>query len=78
MSYQYLSVFEYDDEKLKKIADEFSSGRMSSGGIKQALIDVITPLILQHQEARKKVTDDVVKEYMKIRPLTFKGAPKLN
>jgi len=51
---------------------------MSSGGIKQALVDVITPLIVKHQEARKLVTDDVVKEFMRIRPLTFKGAPKLN
>jgi tryptophanyl-tRNA synthetase len=76
--YQYLQVFEFDDEKVKKIGEEFGSGRMSSGQIKQALIDVVTPLVLQHQEARKKVTDEVVKEYMKIRPLTFKGAPKLN
>jgi len=76
--YQYLQVFEFDDEKVKKIGEEFGSGRMSSGEIKQALIDVVTPLVLQHQEARKKVTDDIVKEYMKIRPLTFKGAPKLN
>jgi len=76
--YQYLQVFEYDDDKVKKIGEEFGSGRMSSGAIKQALVDVITPLIVQHQEARKKVTDEVVKEFMKIRPLTFKGAPKLN
>jgi len=76
--YQYLQVFEHDDDKLKKIAEEFGSGRMSSGGIKQALVDVITPLILKHQEARKAVTDDIVKEFMRIRPLNFKGAPKLN
>jgi len=63
---------------VKKIGEEFGSGRMSSGDIKQALIDVITPLVLQHQEARKKVTDEIVAQYMKIRPLTFKGAPKLN
>jgi len=76
--FQYLQVFEYDDEKVKKIGEEFGSGRMTSGEIKKALIDVITPLVLKHQEARKLVTDDVVKEFMKIRPLNFKGAPKLN
>jgi len=78
VSYHYLQVFEFDDEKLKKVGEEFGSGRMSSGGIKQALVDCLTPLVVQHQEARKLVTDQVVMEYMKIRPLTFKGAPKLN
>jgi len=74
--YQYLCVFQFDDEKLKHVADEFGSGRMSSGGIKQELINVLNPFIKAHQEARVNVTDQVVAEYMKIRPLIFKGSPK--
>eukprot|EP01125_Pyxidicula_operculata_P007024 TRINITY_DN2401_c1_g2_i1.p1 TRINITY_DN2401_c1_g2~~TRINITY_DN2401_c1_g2_i1.p1 ORF type:complete len:430 (-),score=125.38 TRINITY_DN2401_c1_g2_i1:40-1329(-) len=73
--FQYICVFEFDDEKVKRIGDEFSSGRMSSGQIKQELVDIIVPFIQKHQEARKQVTDDVVREFMKIRPLEFKGAP---
>jgi len=72
--YQYLQVFEFDDVKLKRIGDLFSSGKMFSGEIKKELVDVLVPLVLKHQTERKKVTDAVVADYMKIRPLEFKGA----
>jgi len=70
--YQYLNVFEFDDEKVKKIGEEFSSGRMTSAEIKNELVSVLVEFVRRHQEARKYVTDDVVHEYMKIRPLEFK------
>jgi len=47
---------------------------MFSGEIKKELVDVLVPLVLKHQTERKKVTDAVVADYMKIRPLEFKGA----
>uniref|UniRef100_A0A6B2L5Q8 Tryptophan--tRNA ligase, cytoplasmic n=1 Tax=Arcella intermedia TaxID=1963864 RepID=A0A6B2L5Q8_9EUKA len=71
--YQYLRVFEFDDEKVKKIGDAFSSGKMLSGEIKKELINVLIPFINAHKEKRKKVDDALVAEYMKIRPLQFKG-----
>jgi tryptophanyl-tRNA synthetase len=71
--YQYLNVFEFDDEKVSRIGEEFSSGRMGSGEIKKELILVLREFIKRHQEARKNITDDTVNEYMKIRPLEFKG-----
>jgi tryptophanyl-tRNA synthetase len=70
--YQYLQVFEFDDDKVKRIGEEFSSGRMTSSEIKKELVDVLVVFIKQHQEARKHITDEVVHEYMKIRPLEFK------
>jgi len=72
--YQYLCVFEFDDEKLNHIGKEFSSGRMLSGEIKKELVDVLVPLVKKQQEARKLITDEMVYKYMEIRPLQFKGA----
>jgi Tryptophanyl-tRNA synthetase len=64
-----LTFFLEDDEKLKKIHDEYSKGTMLTGQIKQELINVLVPLILNHQKARDKITDDVVRSFMTIRKL---------
>ena len=60
-----------DDAKLEKIRQDYSSGELLSGFLKKELIDVLTPLVLAHQEARKKVTDDLIKEFMTPRKLEF-------
>lgn len=69
--YQWLTFFEDDDEKLQRIHDEYSSGRMLTGEIKKELIDCITPLVLQHQQQRAKVTDEMVKAFMTPRPMNL-------
>ena len=38
---------------------------------KKELIDVLTPIVTAHQEERKTITDEMVKEYMQPRPLNF-------
>jgi tryptophanyl-tRNA synthetase len=72
VSYQYLKVFEFDDEKLKNVGLEYSSGRMLTGEIKQVLIDCLFEFVSAHQLNRKGVTDDVVNQFMQIRPLKFR------
>lgn len=69
VSFQYLSFFLEDDDQLKKIENEYKSGKMLTGEVKQALADVLTPLVLGHQERRKLVTDDIVKQFMTPRQL---------
>jgi len=73
VAYQYLSIFLYDDDKLKHIHDEYKSGRMLTSGIKKELVDVIMPLILEHQRARAAITDDVVRAFLTPRRLQFRG-----
>lgn len=72
VSYQYLSFFLDDDEKLAHIKTEYESGRMLTGELKKELIDVLQKLVSEHQERRKTVTDEVVCAYMTPRPLNFK------
>jgi len=50
---------------------DYESGKMLSGELKQELIAVLQPLVAEHQERRKTVTDDLVKQFMTPRPLNF-------
>jgi len=69
--YQYLTFFLDDDAKLEKIREEYTKGTMGTQQMKQELIDVVVPLVLNHQKARTKVTDDVVRAFMAPRKLKF-------
>ena len=66
---QYLSFFLDDDAELARIATEYGSGRMLTGEIKKTLIDLLTDMVTRHQEARAKVTDEMVDTFMSPRPL---------
>lgn len=67
--YNYLKFFLEDDAKLAEIEKKYRSGEMLTGEVKSVLIDVLQNLVKKHQEARKKVTDDVLKAFMKPRML---------
>ena len=44
---------------------------MLTGELKQELIEVLQPLIAEHQARRKEVTDEIVKEFMTPRKLFY-------
>ncbi|KAK6638999.1 Tryptophan--tRNA ligase, cytoplasmic [Polyplax serrata] len=67
ISYQYLTFFLEDDEKLMQIKKDYTSGQLLTGELKKILIDTLQPLVAAHQEQRSKVTDEVVKEFMSVR-----------
>jgi len=69
--YQWLRFFEPNDAKLADIAQKYRSGEMLTGEIKQILIDTLNPMLLQHQESRKAVSDDLVRQFMSVRPLQW-------
>lgn len=45
---------------------------MLSGELKKTLVDILQKLVGEHQERRAKVTDEMVKEFMRPRALNFK------
>lgn len=51
---------------------DYASGALLTGELKKILIDTLQPMIAQHQERRKQVTDEIVKQFMTPRPLNFK------
>ncbi|KAK7068784.1 Tryptophan--tRNA ligase, cytoplasmic [Halocaridina rubra] len=71
VSYMYLQFFMEDDDKLENIHQQYSSGQMLTGELKAELIKILQKLIGDHQERRKNVTDNDIKEYMSPRPLNF-------
>ena len=64
-SYTWLAYFEENDAKLKKIYDDYKSGKILSGELKQILIDKINGFLKEHQErrerARNKLDDFLLK-----------------
>ena len=53
---------------------DYTSGALLTGYLKKELIDLLQPICRNHREARVKVTDEVLNEFMLPRPLTFKKA----
>lgn len=50
---------------------DYSSGALLTGELKKMLIDTLQPIISTHQERRKQVTEDMVKQFMTPRKLDF-------
>ncbi|XP_054260719.1 tryptophan--tRNA ligase, cytoplasmic [Macrosteles quadrilineatus] len=71
ISYQYLKFFLEDDEKLKQIKQDYTSGAMLTGELKKLLIDTVTPIVQEHQQRRAAVTEETVDKFMTPRPLRF-------
>lgn len=71
VSFMYLTFFLEDDDKLEQIRKDYTSGAMLTGELKKVLIEVLQPLVAEHQARRKGVTDEIVKEFMTPRKLSF-------
>jgi len=62
VSYQYLRIFfEPDDNALKKIHDDYKSGKMLTGELKAILIEKINNFLKIHQENREKARNKIDK-----------------
>ena len=62
VSYQWLQAFfEDDDERIKKIHEEYKSGRMLTSELKQILIDKVNAFLKNHQAEREKAKDKLDK-----------------
>ncbi len=54
VSFQYLyTQFEPDDKKIRKLRDDYESGKLLTGELKQILIDKLTKFLEEHQKKRK-------------------------
>jgi len=56
---------------LRPPPQEYSSGRMLTGEIKNELVQELVPIILEHQRRRAAVTDNDVKAFFTPRRLEF-------
>ncbi|MEM4272334.1 MAG: tryptophan--tRNA ligase [Candidatus Bilamarchaeaceae archaeon] len=55
VSFQWLKMlFEPDDNRLKKIEEEYRSGKMLTGELKQILVDKLDAFLVSHREKRER------------------------
>jgi tryptophanyl-tRNA synthetase len=73
--YQYIGYFEDDDDKLKKLAEDYRKGELLTGEMKKECIDTMTVYVKKYQESRAKVTDEMLDEFLRPRKLEWKGNP---
>lgn len=71
IAYQYLRFFLEDDKRLEEIADLYGSGKMLTGEVKKELIKVVQKLIADHQQMRKKVTMEVIEQFLSTHPRKY-------
>ena len=71
VSYQYLSFFLEDDEELKSIYDAYKTGQLLTGELKLKCIKCLQELVEEFQQTRANITDEIVKEFMTPRKLTW-------
>jgi len=63
VSFQYLKMFfEPDDKKLKKIEEDYKSGKLLTGVLQNYLINKINSFLKQHQK-RRKLAEKYVKRF---------------
>ena len=66
VSFQYLKMlFEPDDKKLAKIEQDYRSGKMLTGELKQYLIDKINVFLKEHQKKREEAKKNIDKFLVK-------------
>jgi len=64
-AYQWLTFFEEDDKKLKKIYDDYKSGALLSGELKAILISKINEILKEHQKRRVTAEKNIDKFLVK-------------
>lgn len=65
VSFQWLYMFfEDDDKKVEEIRQEYTSGKMLTGELKQYLIDKINAFLQEHRHRREKKGEKAVRKMM--------------
>ncbi len=65
VSYQWLTFFEEDDTVLEQIYNDYRSGKMLTGELKQILVDKINLFLKEHQKKREKAKKEIDKFIIK-------------
>ena len=69
VSIAYLDFFMEDDAELARIRSEYGKGTLSTGEVKNVLIDVLIDVVQRHQRAREAVTEEMIDAFMSVRQM---------
>jgi len=67
--FQYLTFLLEDDDRLEEIRTKYGSGEMLTSEVKKDLITLLKDFIAEHQRKRAEVTEEMIDEFMRPRPL---------
>ncbi|GMR35353.1 hypothetical protein PMAYCL1PPCAC_05548, partial [Pristionchus mayeri] len=71
ISYQFLTYFLEDDDRLDDIRKKYTKGEMMTGELKAIAIEEITRLITEMQIRRAAISDSVLDLFTSVRPLKY-------
>lgn len=64
VSFQYLRFFLDDDAELLDIETRYKKGEMNTGDLKKKCIEIVSGIVIDIQERRKQVSDELVAKFM--------------
>ncbi|OJJ78561.1 uncharacterized protein ASPGLDRAFT_138689 [Aspergillus glaucus CBS 516.65] len=70
--FQYLSFFSNNDEELGQIRTRYKKGEILTGELKKKCIAKLQQFVKDYQARRATITDELLDEFMAIRPLVWK------
>lgn len=71
VSYQYLTFFMENDDRLEEIRQTYTSGELLTGYLKKELVEILQKMVGEHRQRRANITDELVKQFMTPRKLKF-------
>ncbi|KAI0201060.1 tryptophanyl-tRNA synthetase [Astrocystis sublimbata] len=77
VAYQYLQFFMEDDAELEKLGKDYREGTLLTGELKAICIKHLQEYVAAFQERRSKATDEVVRQFMAVRSLQWRGNPNV-
>lgn len=63
ISFQYLKYFEYDDNLLNEMENNFKNGSITCKYIKEKLIEKLIVIIDDHKQNKKNITPELIKKF---------------
>jgi tryptophanyl-tRNA synthetase len=78
VAFQYITYFEDDDEKVKKLESEYRAGTLTTGEMKKECIELLQAYVKGYQTRREAVTEEVLQGYMKPRKLEWSRSDKIH
>lgn len=71
VSYQYLTFFMENDDRLEEIRQTYTSGELLTGYLKKELVEILQKIVGEHRQRRANISDELIKQFMTPRKLKF-------
>lgn len=71
VSYQYLTFFMENDDRLEEIRQTYTSGELLTGYLKKELVEILQKIVGEHRQRRANISDELIKKFMTPRKLKF-------